>query len=162
MTYEGETLTERFRAYVIELIYTDYEEKYETLFENEMWAHYLSKAVVKKYPAVKVMAIYNEYVADVEYQYKNNGGELYDQYTGSYVKYETLEEFAVAYLGLRYSADKDWRTRLYNMAKNLVKERLILYYLIQVEDIAPADVEFSAIVESIKQEYIEEYIKRYL
>ena len=162
LEYEGDTLTEKFRSFVTDLLEMSYQEELKSLKEDEMWNHYLSSAVIKKYPKQKVDPIYEEYLADVEYQFEQTGGSLYDQYTGQYVIYETLDEFAVAYLGLTYSENKDWKSTLYKMAKNLVKERLILYYLMQAEEILPTEEELAEKVESIKQEYVDEYVLQYL
>ena len=121
-----------------------------------------AKAEVKKYPAIKVDAIYKEYEDDVYYQFEQTGGSIQDSYTGEYNSYENIDDFAVAYLGLTYSQDKDWKKVLYTMSENLVKERLVLYYLIQVEDIKITDKMFEDELAAIKQEYIDEYIKQYL
>lgn len=162
MEYEGATPTEKYRAYAKKYLDDAYEENYKAMLEDAMWDHYLAKAEVKKYPAIKVDAIYKEYEDDVYYQFEQTGGSIQDSYTGEYNSYENIDDFAVAYLGLTYSQDKDWKKVLYTMSENLVKERLVLYYLIQVEDIKITDKMFEDELAAIKQEYIDEYIKQYL
>ena len=160
--YEGETLVDKYRDYAQDVIDKAYEANYESMVEDAMWDYYLKKAVIKKYPKVKVDKIHQEYIDDVYYQFGQTGGSIQDQYTGEYQTYETVDEFAVAYLGLTYSDDKDWKSVLYTMSKDLVKERLILYYLMQAEDLYPSEEEFATELEKVKQEYIDEYISQYL
>ena len=162
LEYEGETLTEKYRAFVKKLVDEAYEEEYETLVEEAMWEHYLSKAEVKKYPTVKVDEIYKEYEDDVYYQFDQSGGSLQNQYTEEYETYEDIDSFAVAYLGLTYSENKDWRAVLRTMSEELVKERLVLYYLMQEENINPTAEELAEELAAVKQEYIDEYVKQYL
>ena len=132
------------------------------MVEDEMWNYFLDKAVVKKTPGVKVEAIYQEYVDDVYYQFDQTGGSIQDPYTEEYKNYETIDEFAVAYLGLTYSENQDWKSVLYTMSENLVKERLVMYYLMQQEDLFPSKSEFEEELAKVKQEYVDEYIKQYL
>ena len=162
LEYEGETLTEKYRAYAKKVIDDAYEQNYESMVEDAMWDYYLKKAVIKKYPKVKVDKIHQEYIDDVYYQFGQTGGSIQDQYTGEYKTYETVDEFAIAYLGLTYSTNQDWKSVLYTMSENLVKERLILYYLMQAEDLYPTEEEFATELAKVKQEYIDEYVSQYL
>ena len=68
----------------------------------------------------------------------------------------------MVYLKLQYSQNKDWRDVLYNMSKSLVAERLILYYIMNEENLRPTDDVFAARLEEVKQEYLDEYIAQYL
>lgn len=162
MELEGATPTEKYRTYAKNYLDEAYEENYKAMLEDAMWDHYLAKATVKKYPGIKVDAIYKEYEDDVYYQFEQTGGSVQDSYTGEYNTYEDIDEFAVAYLGLTYSQDKDWKKVLYTMSENLVKERLVLYYLIQVEDIKITSEMFETELAAVKQEYVDEYLKQYL
>ena len=159
LTYAGATLVDKYKAYAKELIIEAYEEAYDIMVEDAMWNHYLEKAKIKKYPEIKVTKIYDEYVDDVYYQYDYNGGSLQDS-EGNFTNYDTLDEFAVAYLGLSEGAD--WKDTLYKMSEDLVKERLVLYYIIQAEELIESEDQVTAKVEEIKAEYYDEYIKQYL
>ena len=160
--YEGETPTEKYRAYAKEYLDEAYEENYKSMVEDAMWEHYLEKTEIKKYPAIKVDAIYKEYVDDVYYQFDQTGGSIENSYTGEYENYDNVDDFAIAYLGLTYAENQDWESVLYTMSENLVKERLILYYLIQEENLDISDKDFEAELAAVKQEYLDEYIKQYL
>ena len=160
--YEGATLTEKYRAFAEETIYKAYEENYKSMVEDAMWDYYLEKAQVKKYPAIKVDEIYQEYVDDVYYQFDQTGGSIQNQYTEEYENFDNIDDFAVAYLGLTYSENQDWKAVLYTMSENLVKERLVMYYLMREEGITPTKAELEAELAKIKEEYIDEYVKQYL
>lgn len=160
--YEGETLTEKYKAYAKKIIDEAYEENYKSMVEDAMWNHYLEKAVVKKYPQVKVDKIHKEYIDDVYYQFDQTGGSIQNSYTQEYETYDNIDDFAIAYLGLTYSANQDWKSVLYTMSENLVKERLVLYYLLQVENLYPTEQQFAEELAAVKQEYIDEYLKQYL
>ena len=63
------------------------------------------------------------------------------------------------YYKLQYSADQDWRNYLTNHAETLVKERLVMYYLVREENLC-TDAEFAQKFAQIKQSYVDEYIKQ--
>lgn len=159
--YEGETLVDKYKAYVQEYLDEQYEEEYRSMVEDAMWEHLLAKAKFKKYPGAKVEPIYNDYVEDVYYQFDKTGGMLTDS-SGNYQTYENIDDFAVAYLGLTYSSNKDWRDVLYTMSESLVGERLIMYYLIDKLGIEITDEILANAIADVKQEYVDEYIKQYI
>ena len=160
--YEGETLVDKYKAYVAEFLNEQYEDEYRSMVEDAMWEHYLAKAEFKKYPGVKVEPIYKDYVEDVYYQFEKSGGQYQDSTTGEYKTYESVDEFAIAYLNLTYSQNKDWRDVLYKMSESLVGERLIMYYLIEKLGIEITDELLAKTKADVKQEYLDEYIKQSL
>ncbi len=158
-TYEGSSLVEKFRNYVKKHLDDAYEEALDIMIEDAMWDRYHEKADVIKYPTENVGKIYQEYLDDVQYQYDYSGGSLHDE-NGNLVSYDTVDAFAAAYLGL--SEGDDWKARLYTIAEDLVKERLIYFYIMQKEDIIPTEDELNAKAESIKAEYLDDYIEQYI
>ena len=157
------TLIDKYRAYVKDFLDEEYEKDYRSAVEDAMWEHYLAKADFKKYPGIKVEPIYDEYVNDVYYQFDQTGGQLKDSLTGEYKTYENIDDFAIAYLGLTYSNEKDWRKVLYTMSESLVGERLILYYLIgKLDEINITPELLEETKKNVKQEYLDEYIKQSL
>lgn len=160
--YEG-TSTEKLRAYLNDLLWEDYEETYRTLLEEAMWDHYHDKNVTEvfKYPKSKVDTIYYEYYNDVIWQYENSGGSITNA-LGESVVAESVDEYAVIYLGLEYAEDDDWRDVLYTMSESLVKERLILYYILRKENLVPSAEKLAEQIAASKQEYMDEYIAQYL
>ena len=158
-TYDGSTIVEKYRSYVKKYLDDAYEEALDIMIENAMWNRYLELAVVNKYPKDKVEKIYTEYLDDVQYQFDFNGGSLQDS-NGTPQSYETVDAFAIAYLGL--SEGDDWKATLYTMSENLVKERLILYHILKEENLMPTDKELADKVNEIKAEYLDEYLKQYI
>ena len=51
---------------------------------------------------------------------------------------------------------------LYSMAKDYVKERLVLYYVIREGGLVPDESTLASEIEAVKQEYLDEYINQYL
>lgn len=162
--YEGADLVEKYKKYVKDYLDELYEEEYRSMVEDAMWERYLAKAQFKKYPENKVKPIYDEYVADVHYQFEQTGGQIKDptSLTGEYKLYEDIDSFAIAYLNLTYSQNKDWKSVLYTMSQSLVGERLILYYLIDKLNIEITPELLEATKAEVKQEYLDEYIKQSL
>ena len=162
--YEGATIVDKYKAYVKDFLYEQYEDEYRSMVEDAMWEHYLAKAEFKKYPGVKVKPIYDDYVADVYYQFEETSGTIQDptSTSGEYKTYENIDDFAVAYLNLTYSSNKDWRDVLYKMSESLVGERLIMYYLIDKLDIEITDELLEKTKADVKQEYLDEYIKQWI
>ncbi len=158
--YEGSDLVAKYKDYAEKYLIETYEEAREALIEEQMWSHYLNIFEIKRYPGVKVDPIVSEYVDDVYKQFDASGGTISNSSTGSSKTYENVDEYAVAYLGLAEGAD--WREHLEKMAKSLVAERLILYYLMQAEDLAPTAAELEAEIASIKAEYLEEYVNQWI
>lgn len=159
--FEGDRVSQ-LRQHVKKLIDDDYEELYKQKLEEAMWNHYHEKITeVAKYPKAKVDDVYNEYFNDVLEQFNKSGGAYTDPYFGTEETYESIDEYAVAYLGLTYSENKDWRAHLRSLAENLVKERLILFYILKEENLMPTAEELAARKKQVEDEYLEEYINQY-
>ncbi len=158
--YEGASLTEKYRAYLQETIDENYEKEYESAVSDAVWNHIISAAEVIKYPTKEVKRICAGYVEEIEKQYKTSGGQIQNSYTGEYQTYETLDAYAVAYMGLYTGTD--WQAYLYSMSEGLVKESLVLYYIINTEKLKPEKAEFNAAVEAARQERLDEYVLTYL
>lgn len=158
--YEGETLIDRYYSYAREVLQDIYDESYREMVEEAIWNYYLNAFKIKKYPDIKVEEIYNDYVSELRNQFESSGGQVYNSYTGGYTTYESLDEYAPAYLGL--SSTTNWQTYVVSLAENLVKERLIMYYVMRQENLTPTDDVLAAEAERIRQEYLDEYIQQYL
>ena len=165
--YEGETLVDKYKAYSKELMQKIYEAQRDDMIESAIWGHYSKITKVKKYPTYKVDEAYYDYAIEIQNLYFANGGRIQNSY-GYYDTYDTLDKYANAYLGITSSSeyyaygDKAWQYEVYDMAKSFVKERLVLYYILRQENLIPDKATIEAEVETIKQEYLDEYIKQYL
>ncbi len=166
MEYEGEELWQKYRAYAVDYLNDAYEESLRAKVEDAMWTYYLKNAKILKYPEIKVDEIYREYYDDVFYQFDYTGGSISLGYDldgdglDDTETYDNIDDFAEAYLGL-YNYDESWQEVLRGMAEDLVAERLILYYLMQVEELTPTEEELAERLAAVKQEYIDEYLFQY-
>ena len=166
--YEGETLVDKYRAYAEELMQKLYENEYNSMVESAIWDYYSNNTKILKYPTAKVDEVYYEYASEIQTLYYTNGGKIYNSYYGNYDTYNTLNDYANAYMGIGTSSewysygDTAWQYSLYSMAQDFVKERLMLYYIMRAEDLIPDKNEIAAEIETIKQEYLDEYIDQYL
>ena len=79
---------------------------------------------------------------------------------GQSTTYNDLDSFACAYLGL--TSGYDWRGYLDGMAKSMVEERMILYYLMDLEGIKLTDEEFKAKYDETVNVYLAEYVNQHL
>jgi len=157
--YEGDTLYECLESFIDHILTENYNNSLKSLVESEIWNYYLKTATVTKYPEGNVNVIYKQYLDDVKYQYEQNGGYYYHEYFGV-IKCDSLDEYAQLYLGL--SSEADWRKSLKSMAESLVKERLILYYIMGKENLFPEEAELTEKIDALKKEHLDEYIKEYL
>lgn len=155
-TYEGANLVEKYYAYANKTLMDAYEEEYQTLLKEEVITYFRSIFKGVKYPASKVEEIYNEYYATVSDSYNTNGGKITNSY-GSSTTYDTLDKYAVAYLGLQTGTN--WKTYLVSLAQDAVKERYIMFYILRAENLIPTEAEFEKKVEEVKNTIIDEYVE---
>ncbi len=157
-TYEGGTLTEKYESYVYEQLLSEYEKEYLELVEVAMWDYFFDVADIKQYPKSKVDEIYDKSVASLVQSYNDSEGYVYNKYTGYSQMCQSFDEYALIYLDLVYAENQDWSAKLYSDARDLVAERLIIYYILKKEDIVPSSEALAEKVELIKEEFLLEYI----
>ncbi len=154
---QKQSIVYKYLCYVEDTLWDYYEESRNSMIEDAMWTVFLNSAKVKRYPESKVDEIYEQYVEDLNANYNANKEEL-DDY--GELLYENIDDYAKSYLSL--SKDEKWEDVLYEMSENLVKERLILYYVMKVEGLTPTEEQFANELAAIKQEYIDEYVRQYI
>ena len=159
--YAGDTLAEKYRAFAEEYLDEAYEENYDRLLEEALWKHYTSKITIKNYPTKKVTEVYQDYYDDIQDRYESSGGVIADPYTGQNVTCSSLDQFAAVYLNVNYTG-QNWRAALLKQAQNLVRERLILYYIMRKENIVPTTDDVLLKAEELKEEYLDEYMVQFL
>ena len=71
--------------------------------------------------------------------------------------YQTIDEFARAYLEL--GSNDNWREYLRDFAKDVVKQKLIFYYVIRAEGLVPTAEEYDRIYNEVLNECVEAYLK---
>lgn len=160
--YEG-TSSEKIVKYLEDSMEKEYQKIYKEQLEEAILNHYLNENVttIKRYPKTKVDNVYNEYFDDVVAQFEASGGVIQNA-LGQSKTCKTLDEYAVIYLGLEYSGSNDWRAHLRNIAQMLVKQRLIVFYLMDKENINPTQEELLSQIEQSKKEHVDVYIAQYL
>ena len=144
--YTGATVAEKYTELLREEYKAEVTEKNRILLEDEMWKYYKSVVTIKKLPETSVKEFYDSYYGEVE--------QTYASYT-SY--YETIDSFAIAYLGL--SEGSDWRNYLIDKAKDIVLEKLLFYYIIREEKLDPPKDYYDEKYAEMYQEYLDYYIE---
>jgi FKBP-type peptidyl-prolyl cis-trans isomerase (trigger factor) len=157
--YEGANLVEKYHAYGEKKLMENYEKEYETLLRDALLVYFRNACKAIKYPGGKVNEIYEEYYDKVNESYIVNGGKLTNSY-GSSTTYQTLDTYAVAYLGLTSGAD--WKAYITTLAQNAVEERMMLYYIVRNEKLVSSQAEFDKKLEETKDMLVQEYIDQYL
>ena len=155
-TFEGANLVEKYYAYANKTLMDAYEEEYKTLLREEIVAYYRTVFKGVKYPASKVEEIYNEYYASVSDSYNTNGGKITNSY-GSSTTYDTLDKYAVAYLGLQTGTN--WKNYLISLAQDSVKERYMMFYILRAENLIPSDADFEKKVTEVTNTIVDEYVE---
>ena len=160
--YEGDSLTAKYRDFAAKKMDELYRAKYDELVEEAVWNYLDGIVKVKKYPEAEVDKVYEDYVDDITAEFLSSGGKVSNSLTGSTTTYDTFAAYATAYLGLTSTSKMTWDEYLYSEAEIIVKERLVLYYLIKTENLLPTDEEFNATLAEVEQEFIDEMVAQYL
>ena len=158
-TYEGDSLTDKYESYVYKTLCDEYDKEYAELLEIAVWDYFFDKAKVIKYPRLKVEEIYNMNLSSITQSFVDSEGYIYNQYAGYNQMCESIDEYAVIYLDLVYAENQDWRSVLYSDACSLVKERLILYYILKKENALPTATELDKAISAVKEEFLDAYIE---
>lgn len=144
--YEGSTITEKYREKIREELEEELENKRKSVIEQTMWEQFNSKAKFKKLPEYEVRGFYAQYYEEVT--------TTYQSYSGSY---SSVDEFARAYFGLDSNAS--WREYITNMAKQVVAEKLVFYYIVRKENIVPVKEDYDKLYEKYVNEHLEYYVE---
>ena len=158
--YEGETLVAKYRDFAKKAMDELYELTYLSMVEEAIWNHYANIVKAKKYPGLMVDEMYEAYLDEITDSYITNGGYIYDSTTGQYKTYDSLEAYIPAYLGI--SSSTNWKTYVNSVAQDFIKERMTMYYILRAENLMPTKERLNEEYEEIRQEYLDEYIARYL
>jgi len=146
-SYEGETLVERFKNYRKESLTKARDAAIKTASEDAVWEYLRENIDVKKYPRREITRIYEDYYYAIYTAFASSQqeGDIGDD----------IDAFAKDYLGL--SEDDNWYEHIMKRAENDVKEKLIFYTIIKMEDLIPTDEEYAALYRSELEENFEYY-----
>lgn len=148
-SYEGETLIDKYKAYVRAGLVKEYEANVESIIDTAFWDHVLEKADFKKLPEDEVEAKYNEKIAEITSTYESG----YNQY------YSTIDSFAIAYLGLDSKAD--WKATVRENAESTIKQKIAFYYILREEKLVPTGEDYDKIYNVIFDEHLQSYLDYY-
>ena len=129
--YEGETLTDKYRALVKEQLLEENGLDVESLIMEAFWNSVMEGGVVKQYPEKQVKEGYDTLIYELEYYYSY------------YSKYYGYDEFMCLYIGL--DVGSDWQSYVMDIAKSQVKQQLIFYHIMNVEGFKPTEEEYNAL-----------------
>ena len=146
--FEGETLTDKYRAKIKADLDKTYEDNLNAAIESAYWEHLRSTAKVKNLPESEVNAFYISYYAEVESYYNN-----YSSY------FTSLDQAARQYLGL--SANADWKAQIRENAENSVTEKLLFYYIIRAENLIPTGEVYEERYNKLYNDMLESYLEQY-
>ena len=147
--YQGETLVEKYKGYIKDILNAERNAEIKYAIEDSFWAQLMDCAEFKKLPEREVEKHYTSALVDLT--------EMFDGGYNSY--YTDIDSFARTYLEL--SSTADWRAFLRQEAEQSVKQRLAFYYIVQTEDLYTSDDEYAEIYEYVFEEHLQEYLDYY-
>jgi len=145
-SYSGSSVSEKFKAKLLEDARTEAEEEKKSLMEEAMWEHYLKKAEFKRLPKSELKKIEEEYYYEIE--------QGYAMYNSSF---ESLEEYAIAYF--RLGAGVDYQEYITEKAESVIKEKLLFYYVAREAGLVPTEEKLIELRDEMIAEYLDYYVK---
>ena len=118
-TTDEEDVVAAHKEYLRKTLEESMEETRATAIESYMWLTLHDKVKVTKFPEGEVDYYYKSYIYELEY--------LMSYYSYMGYAFDTLDEFAIAYLGLEKGAD--WKAEIKKDAENAVIQTLLTHYI---------------------------------
>lgn len=146
--FDGDTLTEKYRAKILSDLNEEYESELDSLIMNEVVEHCFEKAQIIALPEA---AVDNQYYA-IYTEIKS----MSEQYS---MIYPTLDEFAVAYLGLESGAD--WRSKAREYAQDAVARQAAFYLVGQTEGYIPEGEELERLTGELYSAELNSFLEYY-
>ncbi len=144
--YSGSDIVEKHRAMVKAELEAELVDTRNTIIEEAMWTYYRKKANIKKLPKDEVNKQYAVYFNDLQ--------DMFEYYSSS-SSGMTIDSFARDYYGL--SSSQDWREYITTMAKDVVTEKIIFYYIVREENIVPTDEELKKYYDELVADQLDYY-----
>ncbi len=143
-SYEGENLAEKCRSYYAGLLKSEYDSVCRSYVEYQVWNKLKANIKITMYPQREVDRIYIALVEDYSLSL------LEENAAGA--GYADLDEYMKEVLELGEGGE--WTSYLLAQVKDTVKERLIVYAVLQDSALMPTDEEFARIYEEeLKRDY---------
>ena len=130
-TYKGNTLTEKYRAYVRDEYYRQYGYDVDGIKVDAFWTSVMEGVVAKKYPEDALQETYDSLIKMLEEAYKG------------YSDHFTFDEF----MCIVFEVDRaeEWEDAAWEQAKFELKKKLVPYHIMNVEGLKPSEEEYNAI-----------------
>ena len=142
--YEGNSLTDKCRAYYLSLLNEEYEINRSLLAEEALWEKLKEVIEIKELPEREVIYVYQDYVyfKELELEAENNAG----------AGFADIDEYMEWDLGLEVGGE--WESVIYNSLENEVIEKLIFYSILRKENKIADGSEFEAFCRAeLEKEY---------
>jgi FKBP-type peptidyl-prolyl cis-trans isomerase (trigger factor) len=152
--YEGETLADKYTAYVRDNLEKTVKDAKDDIREDAMWDAFVDKATFYKLPKSKVDKQYNELYAQLKATYEANAD--------AYASYYGIKSFDAYVRAASGSTDATAKAEdlIRGTAQTTVKELLVFYYIIRNENMVLDEARYSEVYENVLKTYIEEYAKQ--
>lgn len=134
-SYEGATLTEKYKNYALSTLVEEYEENCSEMAEELVW-DYLKKNLNYTLPEKEYKKLYSEY-------YNYFVDECTKANQSGYSTYESVDDYIIAYYGLDEETDVGEFLRA--TVKDDVYTKLIFYTIARRENLLPDDSEFDEV-----------------
>lgn len=133
--FEGNSLSEKFIAFMREKAMYDNGLDQQTLTNEALRDAIFDGVVVKKLPSFDVDGIYNSILSNIDSMY---------QYYQYYYTYDQLASLYLSqYFGL--AVGDDWKADLREYAEKQVTYMLAIFYIIDKENLVPTEEEYNAL-----------------
>lgn len=150
---DREDIVAAHREYILNYLVAQSESSVKSLKESHIWNSLVDSMVVTKYPEGEIESYYDYYYTEVEYYY------TYYTYMG--MKFESIDDFAVQFLGLAEGAD--WKAEITKYAEDATKQTMVYHLVAELEgiELTEEDVnkEINAYIDYYKNYYGKEYTK---
>ncbi|MBR2344026.1 MAG: hypothetical protein IKA64_07225 [Clostridia bacterium] len=146
--YLGDTLAERYRAYLLDTLQEERAARLNALVEEKIWEELFRGASIKRLPRFEVDAVYTEMLLNLEAEY------AYYESSGIY---SSIGDYVIQTYGL--PAGTDFRDYIREEAELSVKERLIFYTVARQEGLLPEGEEFERVRDEIYNDTLERYLE---
>ena len=150
-SFAGDTLADKYRSFIRQSLDNNRQSTVNALIEETFWENVMKGAEVKKLPKREVEKMYNGLLAQIISAFQSQGSST--AYANDF------DAFARATLELSSSAD--WEAYLRKDAEEAVKEKLIFYYIVQVEGFEMTDEEYQNTYDMIFSDHLQEYLDYY-
>ena len=151
-SYAGNGAAEKYKSFIKQALESNRQSSVNALVEEAFWAQIMAGSEVKKFPKKEVDTMYKGLVAQIVSSYKSQG-------SSSSTMYSDLDSYARATLEL--SSTADWQEYLRKEAEEAIKEKLIFYYIVQVEGLTPTEEEYNSTYEIIFNDHLQDYLDYY-